>query len=742
LAGKVATSVTVNGQALSSNVVISASDITTGTLPHAQLPALVSGDIPNNAANTSGTALNLSGTPALPNGTTATTQSVNDNSTKLATTAYADAIKTPPGGSTTQLQFKDTGAVFAGADLTWDKTNKILTFPALGTGAVGAGTAYSNSGSSATATASVTINAGDFVISLGGWAGGGRADVADNGTALVLTAVTQGKNGTAIYTGTITGGGSNAFAGASVTIAGFVNGVNNGVFYCLASTATTLTLSNILCLNEVHAGTAANAYLRVANTTLQYGFHFCPKAIVPATTISAQNGGSNASIGAITFTGIGGLAQCRIVPAYTTSPATDTITTAVANSMVVTLFAWSAASASTPSSSSGTLRTSVAAGAGTTLGIAAVTTQAGVAGSSVTNAVTLSATATSGFGYTLELIPAGSSFNSDLLQLQNSYWNGSAAVTDTWAMQAQLSPTLPGYGLALNTSLTDNPTQESAIRPLGKPISGAAPLQNTLTLTYTGEGGGVVSTPHLVVNGSAVIQQLANPIAPSVTPTGANNAKTYGYKVVAFDVYGNYTAASPQGSTAAGATTLSPSKFCTITWTAVPGAAYYKVFRTQSTGAPSSLSHIGTVYAGQTLSVVDDGTITVGTDDVATLSNTTGSLYTDGALMAASVVTKGTITNAGGMIVKRADKNGNYTATATDYLLAFTATATVILDSAAAVVGTTYRIKLKASATGGSVLTVSPNNSKTIDNAATLVITTLGNSVDVCYDGSTNWDIL
>lgn len=37
---------TVNGHALSSNVVVSASDITTGTLPHAQLPALVLADIP------------------------------------------------------------------------------------------------------------------------------------------------------------------------------------------------------------------------------------------------------------------------------------------------------------------------------------------------------------------------------------------------------------------------------------------------------------------------------------------------------------------------------------------------------------------------------------------------------------------------------------------------------------------------------------------------------------------------
>jgi hypothetical protein len=85
---------TVQGYPLSADVTIAASDITTGTLPHAQLPALVSGDIPNNTANTSGnaatatTAANLSGTPALPTGTTATTQAVDDNTTKLATDAF------------------------------------------------------------------------------------------------------------------------------------------------------------------------------------------------------------------------------------------------------------------------------------------------------------------------------------------------------------------------------------------------------------------------------------------------------------------------------------------------------------------------------------------------------------------------------------------------------------------------------------------------------------------------------
>ncbi len=56
LGNRALTSTTVNGHALSANVTVSASDLTTGTLPHAQLPTLVSGDIPNNAANTSGSA--------------------------------------------------------------------------------------------------------------------------------------------------------------------------------------------------------------------------------------------------------------------------------------------------------------------------------------------------------------------------------------------------------------------------------------------------------------------------------------------------------------------------------------------------------------------------------------------------------------------------------------------------------------------------------------------------------------
>jgi hypothetical protein len=99
LAGYVPSATTVNGHPLSANVTLSAGDIGTGTLPHAQLPALVSTDIPNNAANTSGSAGSLSTASALPNGTTATTQSPGDSSTKVATTAF---VMQNQGGTATQ----------------------------------------------------------------------------------------------------------------------------------------------------------------------------------------------------------------------------------------------------------------------------------------------------------------------------------------------------------------------------------------------------------------------------------------------------------------------------------------------------------------------------------------------------------------------------------------------------------------------------------------------------------------
>jgi hypothetical protein len=64
---------------------------------------------------------------ALKNGTTATTQSASDNSTKIATTAYVDASSTSPGGSNTQVQYNNSGAFGGSANLTFDGSTLTVT---------------------------------------------------------------------------------------------------------------------------------------------------------------------------------------------------------------------------------------------------------------------------------------------------------------------------------------------------------------------------------------------------------------------------------------------------------------------------------------------------------------------------------------------------------------------------------------------------------------------------------------
>lgn len=77
---------------------------------------------------------------------------------------------------------------------------------------------------------------------------------------LTLTSVaTAGSDSTAIYTGTITGGGGNAFVGYYLTMAGFTTTANNGTFFVVASNATTLTVINANAVAETHAATATQS---------------------------------------------------------------------------------------------------------------------------------------------------------------------------------------------------------------------------------------------------------------------------------------------------------------------------------------------------------------------------------------------------------------------------------------------------------------------------------------------------
>ncbi len=73
---------------------------------------------------------------------------------------------------------------------------------------------------------------------------------------LNLTSASQNSGGSTVYSGAITGGASDAFAGKTFVITGWTNIVNNGSFTCTASTSTTLTLSNPDGVSETNAAIA------------------------------------------------------------------------------------------------------------------------------------------------------------------------------------------------------------------------------------------------------------------------------------------------------------------------------------------------------------------------------------------------------------------------------------------------------------------------------------------------------
>ncbi len=81
-------------------------------------------------------------------------------------------------------------------------------------------------------------------------------------TTLTLSSVSAVQSGVAVYTGTITSGASNAFAGYTFVVTGFSNASNNGTFMCIGSSVTTLLLVNT---NSILESTSASA--STTNTT-------------------------------------------------------------------------------------------------------------------------------------------------------------------------------------------------------------------------------------------------------------------------------------------------------------------------------------------------------------------------------------------------------------------------------------------------------------------------------------------
>ncbi len=163
----------------------------------------------------------------------------------------------------------------------------------------------------------------------------------------------------------------------------------------------------------------------------------------------------------------------------------------------------------------------------------------------------------------------------------------------------------------------------------------------SINVAQVGAGSGSLS-----VTGGYYSSQIATPSAPTVTRTGASTAATWGYKITVVDGIGE-TAPSTE-ATRTNAATLDGSNFNTITWTRVPGATSYKIYRTTSGGTPASLGLICTVAASATtLSCVDNNVAANAVS--APIINTTGSGFFAGQL-----ISKSTINTAGEFQVQNA----------------------------------------------------------------------------------------
>jgi hypothetical protein len=94
---------------------------------------------------------------------------------------------------------------------------------------------------------------------------------------LTLTGVSQvsASQGTALYSGTITGGDFGGYAGTPFVITGFTNSGNNGTFMCVASSASGLILKNTGAVIETHTGNAISAGGPITNMSwLERGVAF------------------------------------------------------------------------------------------------------------------------------------------------------------------------------------------------------------------------------------------------------------------------------------------------------------------------------------------------------------------------------------------------------------------------------------------------------------------------------------
>ena len=217
------------------------------------------------------------------------------------------------------------------------------------------------------------------------------------------------------------------------------------------------------------------------------------------------------------------------------------------------------------------------------------------------------------------------------------YTSGSSSYAGTTITGNVITDTA-GTGYAIDiadqkitkTYLSDNTfsgTGANSIHDLGTETIYANQSADGTTTTIKGLAGLGIGTTSagnsLTVQGSIATTTLPAPAAPTVITQGTAGSTSYTYAVTALDGFGE-TLASTGTTIATGNATLNTTSFNRITWTRVGGAVSYKVYRTASSGTPSTTGLIGTVAASVATMQLDDKALAASGSTPA--ANTTGGL--------------------------------------------------------------------------------------------------------------------
>lgn len=123
---------------------------------------------------------------------------------------------------------------------------------------------------------------------------------------------------------------------------------------------------------------------------------------------------------------------------------------------------------------------------------------------------------------------------------------------------------------------------------------------------------------------------LVVPGAPLVSPQGTPGAATWSYKITGTNATGE-TEASETGTTTTGNATLDGTNFNLLTWTAIPFATGYNIYRTVAGTSPTTLGLIGaaTSPAFTDMGAAGDGS----TPPTVNTSGVTNPFWTDAELL-------------------------------------------------------------------------------------------------------------